>query len=60
MQFTDAWNFDVRLGLVGVYLVALFIAALLRRPRWVNGVALASLLVFLIGLGSCGYMFTNP
>ncbi|OGX90558.1 hypothetical protein [Hymenobacter coccineus] len=51
--------FLLMLGLAGVDVVALFIAALLRRPRWVNGFALASLLVFLIRLGSCGYMFTS-
>ncbi|TPG66420.1 hypothetical protein [Hymenobacter nivis] len=48
--------FLAMLGLGGFDLLALFVAALLRRPRWVNGFALAGLLVFLIGLGSCAYM----
>jgi hypothetical protein len=48
--------FLMLLGLAGADMLALFIAALLRRPRWVNGFALSGLLVFLIGLGSCGYV----
>ncbi len=51
--------FFLLLGLAGCDVLALFVAALLRRSRWVNGFALAGLLVFLIGLGSCGYMLNS-
>ena len=55
--------FFLLLGLAGCDVLALFVAALLRRSRWVNGFALADLLVFLpvflIGLGSCGHMLNS-
>lgn len=51
--------FFLLVGLAGFDVLALFVAALLGRSRWVNGFALAGLLVFLIGLGSCGYVFQS-
>ncbi|AMR25961.1 hypothetical protein A0257_01840 [Hymenobacter psoromatis] len=42
--------------LAGPDVFAILVAALLHKPQWINGFALAGLLVFLIGLGSCGYM----
>ncbi|WP_046243381.1 hypothetical protein [Hymenobacter terrenus] len=44
--------------LVGLFLldvVAVFVALLLGKRPWVRGFLLAGLLVFLVGLGTCGY-----
>ncbi len=49
--------FFMALALAGLDVFAVLVAALLHKPQWINGFALAGLLVFLIGLGSCGYMW---